>query len=286
MIRVVEHRSWEEMLARVMPFLQQREVENGLPMRLVMSRAKAGEVQSGSLMFCAERDGEVVGALLRTPGRPVVLSEMDADVASEFARALGDRAGDVTGVIGPTDLAVVFAETWGSGHRVQVRKHMALRQFKLDRVEAVPMAPGELSQATREDVEWLAEWVGVFEREVGEPSGDPRALTERLTGEGRLWVWRDGGRPVSIAAAAGGTPGAECLNHVYTPRELRGRGYATSCVAGLSRHLLSSGMRYCYLFTDLANPTSNSIYQKIGYRPVRDWDNLKFEARAAGGTGR
>ena len=64
---------------------------------------------------------------------------------------------------------------------------------------------------------------------------------------------------------------------VYTPPESRNKGYATSCVEELSRNILRSGQAFCTLYTDLANPTSNSIYMKIGYRPVCDSVEYTFE---------
>lgn len=83
-------------------------------------------------------------------------------------------------------------------------------------------------------------------------------------------------RPVSMAAFTGPTPNGIRVDAVYTPPEQRRRGYATACVAALSQWLLHSGHRYCFLYTDLSNPTSNHIYQTIGYEPVCDVDEYKF----------
>jgi predicted GNAT family acetyltransferase len=83
--------------------------------------------------------------------------------------------------------------------------------------------------------------------------------------------------PVSLAGYGGPTPSGIRIGPVYTPPELRGRGYATVLTAELSRLLLQGGRRFCFLFTDLANPTSNSIYQRIGYRPVADVNQWAFE---------
>jgi hypothetical protein len=84
------------------------------------------------------------------------------------------------------------------------------------------------------------------------------------------FFWELDGQPVSMAFRGGETEKGISINHVYTPPELRGKGYATSCVAELSRICLQNGKEFCMLTTDLANPTSNSIYMKIGYKPV--WD--------------
>ncbi len=94
-------------------------------------------------------------------------------------------------------------------------------------------------------------------------------IVDRHLARGTLFVWEDG-RPVSMAAAPGETPNGATVNLVYTPPALRRRGYAGACVAATSRRLLESGKRWCFLYTDLANLTTNHIYQQIGYRPVCD----------------
>jgi predicted GNAT family acetyltransferase len=90
-----------------------------------------------------------------------------------------------------------------------------------------------------------------------------------------LYCWDDGG-PVTICATPGGTGRVARINLVYTPPHVRGRGYATAAVSALTQQLLNDGHRYCCLYTDLANPTSNSIYARIGYQPVCDVDQYTF----------
>ncbi|MFX0001757.1 MAG: GNAT family N-acetyltransferase, partial [Candidatus Hermodarchaeota archaeon] len=94
--------------------------------------------------------------------------------------------------------------------------------------------------------------------------------------ERRIFLLLDKGKPVSMVCKAGKTPNGIAVNLVYTPHNLRRNGYATECVAKLSKQLLEEGNKFCFLFTDLSNPTSNSIYQKIGYRPIIDFDEHKF----------
>ena len=94
-------------------------------------------------------------------------------------------------------------------------------------------------------------------------------MARQRIASGRMFVWDDGG-PVSMAAWSGRTPNGVRVNYVYTPAERRGRGYASACVADLTQHLLNNVAEFCCLVTDLGNPTSNSIYQRIGYQPVCD----------------
>jgi predicted GNAT family acetyltransferase len=90
-----------------------------------------------------------------------------------------------------------------------------------------------------------------------------------------LYFWDDG-RPVAMCASPGGAPSGARISLVYTPPDLRRRGYATAAVSALTRRLLFGGSRYCCLYTDLANPTSNNVYRRIGYRPVCDIDEYSF----------
>ena len=91
-----------------------------------------------------------------------------------------------------------------------------------------------------------------------------------------MYVW-DHDRPVSMALVQRETAHGICVSMVYTPPQLRERGYATSCVGALTQRMLDAGKQFCCLYTDLTNPTSNSIYRKIGYEPVCDSEDLAFE---------
>ncbi len=104
----------------------------------------------------------------------------------------------------------------------------------------------------------------------------PPSTAEDRIAQGAVYLWDDGGAPVTMAAWAGPTPNGVRVNLVYTPPELRGRGYATACVARLSQLLLEQGRRFGFLCTDIANPTPNRIYRRIGYRPVCDVSEYHF----------
>jgi predicted GNAT family acetyltransferase len=99
---------------------------------------------------------------------------------------------------------------------------------------------------------------------------EARASAEQRVAAGEIFLWVDG-EPRSMAGRARPTAHGIAVNGVYTPPEWRGRGYATSCVAQVSARLLDEGRSFCVLFTDLANPTSNAIYARIGYRGIRDY---------------
>ncbi|OLC52185.1 MAG: hypothetical protein AUH85_17685 [Chloroflexi bacterium 13_1_40CM_4_68_4] len=105
---------------------------------------------------------------------------------------------------------------------------------------------------------------------------DARANAEGWIARGGLRVWEDGGEVVSMAGSSGPTPHGIRVGAVYTPPDKRRRGYASALVAALSQEQLDAGKRFCFLYTDLANPTSNKIYMDIGYEPVSDVDEYRF----------
>ena len=155
--------------------------------------------------------------------------------------------------------------------------------YALERVQPVPPAPGSSRPATRDDEALLLDWMVAFGEEVLEENDPGRtearaAVEHRLAGhDGGFILWEDEGRVVSVSGWGGPTPNGIRVGPVYTPPELRGRGYATALVAELSQTLLDGGRRFVFLYTDLANPTSNAIYERIGYVRVAESAMVEFE---------
>ncbi len=143
--------------------------------------------------------------------------------------------------------------------------------------------------ADRSDRALLLEWVEAFATEVlhEDASGDAgrheRSVDARLAGgDAGFALWEADGRPVSLVGFGGPTPNGIRIGPVYTPPEHRGHGYASALTAGVSAQQLAQGRRFCFLYTDLANPTSNAIYVRIGYERVCDSRELALVRRARG----
>ena len=179
-----------------------------------------------------------------------------------------------------TPFAEMFAEEWAAQTGGRYEKEMAMRIYKLIEVVTPEDVAGEMVQATMADLELVADWLVEFEREaLGEedPSLEKkRKAAERGIERGDWVLWQVKGESVSMCLRTRPTRTGISVSGVYTPPELRGRGYASACVAALSQRLLDEGNAFTSLFTDLANPTSNSIYMKIGYRPLADFDKYKL----------
>ena len=188
----------------------------------------------------------------------------------------GDEELSLPGVNGPAETAQTFADQWARRAGQSVQQGLGLGVHQLTQVIEPPSPGGIFQQAEHADVSTLADWGDAFSAETG--VDDPRsgmAIVEHRMASGGLYVWDDGG-PVSMATWTGSTPSGVRVSFVYTPVEVRGRGYASACVAALSRLLLDRGNTFCALFTDQANPISNRIYRRIGYEPVCDFTEYRF----------
>ena len=230
-------------------------------------------------------DGEVAGVAMRTAPfapYPLFVLPMPEGAAVRLARLLHERGEEVGGANGALPAVRTFAEETArlSGGEVTVRMHTRL--FELRTVRAPRRPAGALRVATEADADLALAWFETFHAEADEQAGRtsgheaeevaPDAVLRRLR-TGQLFLWDVDGEPVHLTGRNDPSYGAMRLGPVYTPREHRGRGYASATVAGLSQRALDEGDRPC-LFTDQANPVSNAVYERIGYEPVVDMVNL------------
>jgi uncharacterized protein len=228
---------------------------------------------------------EVVAAALRTPPFNLVLARPQS---REALASLADAvAEDLPGVVGAVPEAEEFAELWTRQTGMSARTNMRQGVYALEHVERLPAVPGSARVATAADRELALRWWIAFGDEVLHEGGPGREnaaamVDHRLSpATGGILLWEDEGEPVSLAGWGGPTPNGIRVGPVYTPRELRGRGYATALTAELSQRLLdgrlfAGGRHFCFLYTDLANPTSNAIYERIGYRRVAESAEILF----------
>jgi GNAT superfamily N-acetyltransferase len=169
-------------------------------------------------------------------------------------------------------LAERFAERTGRQARCDVR----LRVFQLERVQWPSPASGAMRICAPEDRATVTQFIAGFYADIGESfNEDMLARADRMIAAGQAFLWVDC-EPTALAGLGGQTPNGARVGPVYTPPDRRGCGYASNLVAHVSQHALDSGKNRCFLFTDLANPVSNSIYQKIGYSPVSDCERWGF----------
>jgi RimJ/RimL family protein N-acetyltransferase len=208
-----------------------------------------------------------------------------ADARSEAAvRFLADSVDGIPGAIG----TLPWIETFISSRPEPAHRTMRQGIFALEELETVPEAPGHSGPATRAQGSVITEWAVAFQDEApGDHRGDDdtlrRSISDRIATQSPdfgVWVHTIDGEPVSMSSHNGPTPRGIRVSGVFTPPEHRGRGYATTLVARQTRWLLDTGHRFCFLYTDLANPTSNAVYQRIGYHQVAESHEYIFNRRA------
>lgn len=226
--------------------------------------------------------GSVAGALVWTPPHPVLLSPMPDEALAELARDLRvDAMEPVVGVNAGRRTAETFATAWqrltGSDPQV-ARRHRLYRLGTLTPPDPAP--PGRGRPATVDDRRLLVAWWQEFAAETGaSPLNADRAIDDKLSFDG-IQLWEADGEPVSFAGVTRTIAGMARIAPVYTPIRHRTRGYAAAVTAQASRRMVEAGVTELLLFTDLANPTSNSVYQRLGYRVVEDHLVLTFTPAA------
>lgn len=260
-------------LAQVETFLLEAEIENALILGMAHAYTRLQNPPPITPYFAcvADAEGIVLCAHRTYPGRLAVTNSRRPGGLGLLAEDALGACPDVCEVVGVEPTVSAIAEVLAARMGRTAERRMSQRLHALERVDAFATAPGRLRPAREADLDVLAEWAEAFCRDIGEPaaSGEARQMVDTRIRSESLFVWeRD--TPVSMAASAGKTPNGVRVNLVYTPPELRGQGYATACVAAVSQLLLQRGNRFCCLYTDLANGTSNAIYHRIGYRPVCD----------------
>jgi len=233
--------------------------------------------------------GHVVGLAMRTaktPPHPMFVLPMPDDAAVALARAVHERGESVGGLNGSLPAAEVCAAELArlQGDQVEVAQHTRL--FELGDLVPPVGVPGRLRQATLDDFDLAKQWVDRFMTDADEQAGrEPGAHgaeviaaedVQRRIDQSCYWFWLDdSGERVHLTGANPPAFGVARIGPVYTPKDRRRKGYAGAAVAEVSRTLRDSGARVC-LYTDQANPTSNGVYQAIGYRPVVDQVNLRI----------
>jgi len=262
--------------ARSADYLLRAEPENNLIIGLALACAAHESAPRDNYWAIVEQDGDVVGAAFRTPPFPPGVTDMPVAAAELIAQDLQQTAREIPGVNGPKEAASQFAKVWQKLTGSPWRIRMTQRVHVLDSV-AAPERPtsGALRAMQHSDLELVRDWFAGFAREA-DLAYLPAGLAERAVNSAYGRIWDDAG-PKCMVTATRETPHGRSVNAVYTPPEFRERGYATAAVTQLSREILASGKRFCCLYTDTNNPTSNSVYRAIGYRPLREDVEIVFE---------
>ncbi len=224
----------------------------------------------------------VTGVCLRTGADlPVVIAAHDRHTTLALADAVADGLARIPGVSGEAAPALAFAGAWASFRHLAAKIAVAQRFYSLDTLTPAPKPKGggAIRPGTPDDLSLLTHWAVAFQHDTFGPGVvDSESLARFMARKieyGLVWLWHTT-EPVAMAAATSIAAGVSRIQHVYTPPRLRGSGYAAACVSAVVAARLAAGADRCVLFTDLVNPTSNAVYQRLGFAPVSEHLEIDF----------
>ncbi|HEX5619306.1 MAG TPA: GNAT family N-acetyltransferase [Solirubrobacteraceae bacterium] len=222
--------------------------------------------------------GEVRGAVSLTPPHELLLAEVPEGSLDELIAGLREQRAALPGVNGEVELVDRFVAAWAAGTPLRHRVTLRLRLFRLGTlVPPDPSPAGTARVATLDDLELAIRWLRGFEDETGVTRTNVEAGARERLDDGRLWLWlNEAGEPASLAARTATAVGVSRVAPVYTPPEHRRRGYGAAITAAITADALERDAEHVVLFTDVENPTTNAIYQQIGFRPLGDRCTVQF----------
>lgn len=272
-----------EYVAEAGDFLWGDPVENTVALTVIENlRTRGAGAYGGSVaLFGWWRDeaGRVCGAFHYTPPMPVLASSMPAEAARRLADQLASRVSHLPGINAEQTIAHAFAGAWQSLTGVDHQVTMNQRLHRLDRLQPPePPPPGAARRAATSDVELLVSLLEGFERDIGVPAAVSEVLVADQIAYGGFVIWEADGEPMSVAGRTRIVADTARISSVYTPAKHRRKGFAAAVTATIAQNARDAGAGEVVLYTDLANPTSNGVYQRIGFRPVSDRQLLTFTA--------
>ncbi|HEX4793272.1 MAG TPA: GNAT family N-acetyltransferase [Humisphaera sp.] len=283
MLELVEYKDPHRFRGAVMDWLLQSEAENcvqiGLIQRMVdQGYAPVSADEMNRPILVSIHDGPRVELVaVQTLRARLIVTRCMPEAAHLLGEWLAAQNWTGGGIVGVRPSAQMIAERYSLLSGRPRKLAIQLRVYALQTITWPRPVCGVMRLCIPADRNLLAEFLAGFQADTGQTSAEDDLLrADRLIEARRIFFWEDP-EPVAMAAWAGGTPNGVRINFVYTPPEFRGRGYASNLVAALSQSQLAAGKKLCFLFTDLANPTSNSIYQQIGYTPVSDSERWDFD---------
>jgi predicted GNAT family acetyltransferase len=284
-MKIINPNNAKKFLEIARNILEEDEINGNLILRICNNLMK-NEYHYGNedpfySIICNDNNVIQLLGLMTLPHKLIIYEhkESNDNAIDIFTKNIHSKYTKINGVSGEINIAGIFAKKWVELKGCRCEPDKEMRLFKLTKVNPYNRPDGIFRKAVYGDLEILTGFMEQFSKDIDEPENDiekTRKNCGSIIKDEELYIWEKDNKIVSMARKARLAKNGMVINYVYTPIKFRGKGYATACVSELSQNILNSGKRYCVLFTDLANPISNSIYQKIGYEPVNDWISYKF----------
>jgi uncharacterized protein len=279
-MKLNHHKNAAAFLLDAQDFLLQAEITHcvmlSAPMRM---RDKPSKNDSGTYFATFEQNGNVIAAAFCPPRKWLNLTPLPSAAIALLVEDMRRQNAAPELVVADATTAQIFAQAWAEANNIEYSEDYGFRMYQLERVIPPRTIPGALRLGEMKDEKLVGDWSAAFDTEVdfGDASAIKGLMLMALQ-EHRLYLWDDDG-PVSMLARNAPTPNSERVSVVYTPPELRGKGYGAAANAALAQIILDSGKRYACLFADINNAISNKMYLNIGYEAVCDMHRYKFLAK-------
>lgn len=291
-MRLVRHSDAKSFRQQTERFLLSNEVMNNVILGVTTRLMNQSEIFDYDVFLAhIENDaGEIIATTMRTVPRGVMLSNvLDTAAIPILVDAYTEVYDTLPSVEGQARDSLQFAELWQrkSGQDFSIK--MELGQYRLDTVIPPKNVYGQARRANKQDFELLTDWLIKFSSDTGlDANYKHKIAMQNIQNKlekpilGGIHVWIDDGEIVSMVAVTRESPNGANISMVYTPSQFRGKGYASAITAHVSQAVLDVGKKFCYLSTDMANPTSNKIYQAIGYKFVGNTRRIEFQNHQEG----
>lgn len=269
------HHDLAEFTALTRPLLAADPVRHSIALTVLALLLRVPEGDEGPpVLVSVRREGVLAGAALCTPPREMLVSGLPARCADAVIEVLARTHPHLSGAVGPRGEVEAFAQSWSARTAASVHERMAQRVFTLRRLTPPGGVPGGARRASASDLELLAKWRQDFADEAtgglrGHGTASQQVRRSLAAGAAAL-LWDVGGQPLAWASVSAPVAGMSRIGPVYTPPEHRGRGYGSAVTAAAAGWAQQARAEHVVLSTDLANPISNAIYPRIGFRPVHD----------------
>ena len=270
---IINHPTIADFLSQCQENLEVQEVTNGLMLGLTLREQVRNGESSDIVMRSLWEGEEFLGALIQTPPHNLVLSRIEPNAMECLAENLLASPLEFPGIVGPEPTSQTFSTVWANFSQHPYERVVQQKIYQLNKVIPVQGVAGSCQLATLNEAETIAKWTQIFDGEAL-PINESRPweeafekAVERIHRK-EIFLWKTGDTFVSMAAISSPTRNGIRVNLVFTPPEHRGNGFGSANVAALSQLQLDKGKKFCFLYTDANYPTSNKIYQQLGYEFV------------------
>ncbi len=275
--------SIDTFLQKNLNWLEREEAKNNLLLGLCLSIKNKTFPCERPLLLTIQNDKGEIGAAIQTHPQSLILSQIEEDSIRPLVSFLTQNGFHLPGVNGPHKICEHFANDWAKFNGVKYKtnyQYLIYELVKLIENSHGDKSNGSLELADHADFPTIKKWAEAFVLEAQQGLKQTKEsydeLAHRRIKNKEMYLWKVNNIAVSMAGVSGPTPHGIRINSVYTPLQHRKKGYSGHCVAAIAKEMLNLGKTSCYIYADRNNPTSNGIYQKIGFRHVAESSAIVF----------